>query len=230
METFDKISPGRTCKIKNEWRICDESQNKENKEDAFIGIITCSKSDPKSGLYHRLCQSEWKEAYSGDDYRIELTENSVWNEGCTVNADVENVSQKQIRNWSVILTLKKGKISNAWNVDSKVNGNNVILSSKEYNMVLAENGETSFGFQMQGANLSDIESAYLVTETASVTKNLSFDYRETSSWQEHKIVEVTLTNTGTKTIKDWSAAFRMNGEIDNIWNAQASVVSWIHRR
>ncbi len=38
-------------------------------------------------------------------------------------------------------------------------------------MVLAENGETSFGFQMQGANLSDIESAYLVTETASVTKN-----------------------------------------------------------
>ena len=67
-------------------------------------------------------------------------------------------------------------------------------------MVLAENGETSFGFQMQGANLSDIESAYLVT------------------------------NTGTKTIKDWSAAFRMNGEIDNIWNAQASVVSWIHRR
>lgn len=97
-------------------------------------------------------------------------------------------------------------------------------------MVLAENGETSFGFQMQGANLSDIESAYLVTETASVTKNLSFDYRETSSWQGHKIVEVTLTNTRTKTIKDWSAAFRMNGEIDNIWNAQASVVSWIHRR
>lgn len=97
-------------------------------------------------------------------------------------------------------------------------------------MVLAENGETSFGFQMQGANLSDIESAYLVTETASVTKNLSFDYRETSSWQGHKIVEVTLTNTGTKTIKDWSAAFRMNGEIDNIWNARASVVSWIHRR
>ena len=162
-----------------------------------------------------------KKAYSGDDYRIELTENSVWNEGCTVNADVENVSQKQIRNWSVILTLKKGKISNAWNVDSKVNGNNVILSSKEYNMVLAENGETSFGFQMQGANLSDIESAYLVTETASATKNLSFDYRETSSWQGHKIVEVTLTNTGTKTIKDWSAAFRMNGEIDNIWNARA---------
>lgn len=119
------------------------------------------------------------------------------------------------------MTLKKGKISNAWNVDSKVNGNNVILSSKEYNMVLAENGETSFGFQMQGANLSDIESAYLVTETASVTKNLSFDYRETSSWQGHKIVEVTLTNTGTKTIKDWSAAFRMNGEIDNIWNARA---------
>lgn len=162
-----------------------------------------------------------KKAYSGDDYRIELTENSVWNEGCTVNADVENVLQKQIRNWSVILTLKKGKISNAWNVDSKVNGNNVILSSKEYNMVLAENGETSFGFQMQGANLSDIESAYLVTETASVTKNLSFDYRETSSWQGHKIVEVTLTNTGTKTIKDWSAAFRMNGKIDNIWNARA---------
>ena len=88
-------------------------------------------------------------------------------------------------------------------------------------MVLAENGETSFGFQMQGANLSDIESAYLVTETASVTKNLSFDYRETSSWQGHKIVEVTLTNTGTKTIKDWSAAFRMNGKIDNIWNARA---------
>ena len=83
-----------------------------------------------------------KKAYSGDDYRIELTENSVWNEGCTVNAAIENVSQKQIRNWSVILTLKKGKISNAWNVDSKVNGNNVILSSKEYNMVLAENGET----------------------------------------------------------------------------------------
>ncbi len=48
-----------------------------------------------------------KKAYSGDDYRIELTENSVWNEGCTVNADVENVSQKQIRNWSVILTLKR---------------------------------------------------------------------------------------------------------------------------
>lgn len=197
METFDKISPGRTCKIKNEWRICDESQNKQTKA------------------------SGRKKAYSGDDYRIELTENSVWNEGCTVNADVENVSQKQIRNWSVILTLKKGKISNAWNVDSKVNGNNVILSSKEYNMVLAENGETSFGFQMQGANLSDIESAYLVTETASVTKNLSFDYRETSSWQGHKIIEVTLTNTGTKTIKDWSAAFRMNGEIDNIWNARA---------
>ena len=161
-----------------------------------------------------------KKAYSGDDYRIELTENSVWNEGCTVTAAIENVSQKQIRNWSVILTLKKGKISNAWNVDGKVNGNNVILSSKEYNMVLAENGGTSFGFQMQGANLSDIESAYLVTETASITKNLSFDYRETSSWQGHKIVEVTLTNTGTKTIKDWSVAFQMNGKIDNIWNAR----------
>ena len=161
-----------------------------------------------------------KKTYSGDDYRIELTENSVWNEGCTVSAAIENASQKQIRNWSVILTLKKGKISNAWNVDRKISGNSVVLSSKEYNMVLAENDETSFGFQLQGADLSDIENACLVTEAASVTKNLSFAYRETGSWQGHKIVEVTLTNTGTQTIKDWSVAFRMNGAIDNIWNAK----------
>ena len=87
-------------------------------------------------------------------------------------------------------------------------------------MVLAENGETSFGFQMQGANLSDIECIPCYGNRFG-NKNLSFDYRETSSWQGHKIIEVTLTNTGTKTIKDWSAAFRMNGEIDNIWNARA---------
>ena len=96
METFDKISPGRTCKIKNEWRICDESQNKE---DAFIGIILAA-----SLILNLACITDYakasgrKKAYSGDDYRIELTENSVWNEGCTVNADVANVSQKQIRN------------------------------------------------------------------------------------------------------------------------------------
>ena len=81
-------------------------------------------------------------------------------------------------------------------------------------MVLAEKGETSFGFQLQGAELIDLESACLVTEAASVTKNLSFSYRETGSWQGHKIVEVTLTNTGTQTIKDWSVAFRMIGTID----------------
>ena len=43
-----------------------------------------------------------KKAYSGDDYRIELTEISVCNEGCTVNAAIENVSQKQMRGMLIV--------------------------------------------------------------------------------------------------------------------------------
>ena len=164
--------------------------------------------------------NEKKKEWSGEGYRIEMTDTSACNDGCTVNAIVSNDSQEEIRNWAVVLTKRQGILTNVWNADcSSPSGETYILESKDYNMVISEGESKSFGFQMKDGSLSDIESVQLVKGSKGFTNDLSFVWKETGSWQNHKNIEIQLKNESSHEVRDWEVSFQMKGKINHIWGA-----------
>lgn len=158
-------------------------------------------------------------------YRLELTESSSWNDGYVAEAVVANTGEEEIRNWSVVAVMKKGEIVNSWNAGSRVSGEEgteVVFEPEAHNMILKSGEKTSFGFQVTGGQYEDIASVKLIPGTSIRTDQTEVTWKETGSWDGHKIIEGTITNRSGKTIRDWSLSFDMDGEITNIWNAVAA--------
>lgn len=169
--------------------------------------------------------SKGKLRFEDSGYRLELTESSSWNDGYVAEAVVANTGEEEIRNWSVVAVMKKGEIVNSWNAGSRVSGEEgteVVFEPEAHNMILKSGEKTSFGFQVTGGQYEDITSVKLIPGTGIRTDQTEVTWKETGSWDGHKIIEGTITNHSGKTIRDWSLSFNMDGEITNIWNAVAA--------
>ena len=64
----------------------------------------------------------------------------------------------------------------------------------------------------------DVKSVILVSDKLKMT------YDVVSSWENHHNVTVTLTNISNETIENWTIQYDFQGEIENIWNAQANPI------
>jgi hypothetical protein len=51
-------------------------------------------------------------------------------------------------------------------------------------------------------------------------ENYTVNYSITSSWENHHMISVTVTNTGTEPIGNWSLFYDFGGEVENIYNAE----------
>lgn len=163
---------------------------------------------------------EEKQEFTGSGYKLELSESSGWENGYVAEVVVTNTGEKELRNWSVLATVKEGEIGNSWNAGNKRMGTDeVLFESESHNMTLRSGESADFGFQVTGGTYSDIVSLKLVQGKVLATSQAGVEFKETSSWDGHKIIEGTITNNSETTIRDWSLTFETEGKITNIWNA-----------
>lgn len=171
------------------------------------------------------CGNEKKLKFEASGYRLELTESSSWDNGYVAEAVVVNTGGEEIRNWSVVAVMKAGEIGDSWNASHKKNGaddGQVVFEAEPYNMILKPGERTSFGFKVTGGEYKDIVSLKLIYGKSMGTDGAEITWKETGSWDGHKIMEGTITNHSGKTIRDWSFSFDMEGTITNIWNASVT--------
>lgn len=171
------------------------------------------------------CGNEKKLKFEASGYRLELTESSSWDNGYVAEAVVVNTGGEEIRNWSVVAVMKAGEIGDSWNASHKKNGaddGQVVFEAEPYNMILKPGERTGFGFKVTGGEYKDIVSLKLIHGKSMGTDGAEITWKETGSWDGHKIMEGTITNHSGKTIRDWSFSFDMEGTITNIWNASVT--------
>ncbi|MCM1246368.1 MAG: cellulose binding domain-containing protein [Roseburia sp.] len=165
--------------------------------------------------------NEKKLVYEGSGCRVELKESSSWDSGYVAEAVVMNTGKEELRNWTVEAVIKKGEIGETWNAGNKKSqsdGEEVVFEPESYNMILKSGEKTSFGFKVTGGTYRDIVSVKLVSGKSKKEDGATVTWKETGSWDGHKILEGTITNHSKKTIRDWSFSFEMEGTITNIWN------------
>lgn len=165
--------------------------------------------------------NEKKLVYEDSGCRVELKESSSWDSGYVAEAVVMNTGKEELRNWTVVAVIKKGEIGETWNAGTKKSqsdGEEVVFEPESYNMILKSGEKTSFGFKVTGGSYRDIVSLKLVSGTSKKEDGATVTWKETGSWDGHKILEGTITNHSKTTIRDWSFSFEMEGTITNIWN------------
>ncbi|MCI8363734.1 MAG: S8 family serine peptidase [Eubacterium sp.] len=163
----------------------------------------------------------WESEESG--YRLEASQTSAWEGGYTAEITVRNTGKEELRNWSVTAELLEGDIENAWNAGVKKIGKQVVVfESEQHNMIIPSGEKAVFGFKVTGGSFTDLLSLKLVPGKILNTSRADMTFKETGSWDGHKIMEGTITNQSGRTIRDWSLSFEMEGKIVNIWNAEAA--------
>lgn len=161
----------------------------------------------------------WEDEDSG--YRLEVSQTSAWEGGYVAEVTVGNTGEEDLRNWSVAAVLRQGDIESSWNAGSKKIGKQeVVFESEKHNMVIPSGEKAVFGFKVTGGNFHDIVSLKLIPGKILSTSRADITFKETGSWDGHKIMEGTIRNQSGKTIRDWSLSFEMEGRITNIWNAE----------
>ncbi len=73
-------------------------------------------------------------------------------------------------------------------------------------------------------SISTLEPALVTYATADAKtvlnkENFKFEYCVTSEWDNHINAMITITNTSKETIDNWAVKYKINGDIENIWNA-----------
>lgn len=153
-------------------------------------------------------------------YRLEWSVSSSWETGYVSEVTVVNTGEEELRNWSVVATVSDGDIKNSWNVThKKTDTGEWIFESETHNRIIKSGERTSFGFMAEGGAYSHLTSMKLVQGKILGIGDADIQWKETSSWDGHKIMEGTIINKSETSIKDWSLIFDMEGSITNIWNA-----------
>ncbi len=161
-----------------------------------------------------------KQVFEEVGYKLELSTSSSWDNGYVAEVVVTNTGEEDIRNWSVVATMEQGDIERSWNVtNKKVGTQEVVFESESHNLILGAGKSTSFGFQVTDGAYHDIMSLKLVQGKIVNTRKADLEFKETSSWDGHKIYEGIITNNSGTTMRDWSLSFEVEGKITNIWNA-----------
>lgn len=106
------------------------------------------------------------ERNENNDIDITLVRSKDWpegkfNHGVQYDVTLINDSLHQLSDWSVTLQIPEGgKVSDSWNISYEVDDDGIMTASNvDYNFIIEENNQQSFGFIVISPEIQDIEYA-----------------------------------------------------------------------
>ncbi len=143
----------------------------------------------------------------------EVTIDSQWEGGHCAQVTVHNPGSSGVT-WSLLLPIA-GSVTQVWNANAAPMGESVTFSGVAWNATLAPGGSTKFGY---------CASATAPSGGGLPAEDLTVDVVVDSQWETGFCHSVTVTNAGEET-GSWTIELELPGVIQNLWNAQATLLS-----
>ncbi len=130
------------------------------------------------------------------------------------------MSEEKIDDWEICFPFDD-TIENIWNatIVSAEDGEYQIHNA-DWNQDIQAEESVSFGMTVAYDNkIRYPEYCYLTRDSQRVRDSYEVAFTENGRWAGHVNGMITITNTGSHRIEDWSLIMESNFEIENIWNA-----------
>ncbi|WP_034785581.1 cellulose binding domain-containing protein, partial [Eubacterium xylanophilum] len=146
--------------------------------------------------YSKADAKEIVKEVEDNDYRITITEQSAWDSGSVAEVRIKNTCDKAIRNWGVSLSLTSGKVINCWNTDVTNKDNRYEFRCHNDNREIKPGEEIAFGYQLSGADISNVTDVKLVKYSTENNKSedYSINHRIVNQWDNKATIETVITN------------------------------------
>ncbi len=161
-----------------------------------------------------------------EDYSIKYSLVNQWSGGYQAEILITNIGEQDICNWGIEFELSQ-EISSIWNaLVIEHSDSHYIIQNSSWNQDISVNESVSFGFVVNEDFIS-IPEEFILSYDINEEKELSstfvgegyeVDFLVTDEWSESYNAEVTIRNTGSEPIENWSLEFDLNNDIKDIWN------------
>ncbi len=165
-------------------------------------------------------------AYNHENYEIIYTVKSEWENHQTVEIRLKNTGETSIRNWAVSIETP-GTVTGLWNavlsaVADEKDGN-ITVKNAGWNSVIEPGQFVTFGYTLEGENLSVPLDISLCTVTENVQDAAGTELVITGEWEEGFQGELHIRNHSDSAVSGWSMTFSGNFVINNLWNGELTV-------
>ena len=156
--------------------------------------------------------------YVHDGYVVEYNIVNEWTGNQNVRVTVTNTGDEEICGWAVKYETP-GKISGIWNgTIVSEQENTYVISSSEYNSVIAKGAAATFGYTVSGENLSMPDEIILCNEWRKADESVEVSYEIIGDWGDTYQAEVSVSNNSAKDINCWNLSFIYSGKISRAWS------------
>lgn len=163
-----------------------------------------------------------------ENHVVDFSLVNQWNGGYQAEIKITNIGAEDIVNWSIEFDLAQ-EISNIWNaIVIEQSDSHYIIQNSGWNQDIPVGESISFGFVVN-SDFTCAPDNYIVNYDFNEEKDLSntfigdgfeVDFLVTDEWSESYNAEVTIRNTGSESIENWSLEFKLDNDIKDIWNVQ----------
>lgn len=202
--------------------IVQEQTNEVSDNTAEWSDNTAEWSDGTAGQ----TDSAVERAYNHENYEIIYTVKSEWENHQTVEIRLKNTGETSIRNWAVSIETP-GTVTGLWNavlsaVADEKDGN-ITVKNAGWNSVIEPGQFVTFGYTLEGENLSVPLDISLCTVTENVQDAAGTALVITGEWEEGFQGELHIRNHSDSAVSGWSMTFSGNFVINNLWNGELTV-------
>lgn len=158
---------------------------------------------------------------TGEDIAVSVRITSEWDHHYNTDVTITNLSEEKIDDWEICFPFENS-IEHIWNaqVISAEDGEYRIRNAG-WNQDIPAGQSVSFGMTAAyEEKISYPEYCYLTRDLQRVRDSYEVTFTENGRWDGHINGMITITNTGSHRIEDWSLITECNFEIQNIWNAK----------
>lgn len=138
------------------------------------------------------------------------------------------LGQQPTTDWTLTFDLPD-TIQSVWNARLLPRkGNRQQLAAESYNRSLKQGDSVSIGYIANGSGLTpthwtlDVRSEEVASPTPQPTASpaaISAQFRRDNDWGSGFVGAFLVTNASQQRVSDWRVSMRLNGRIDNLWNA-----------
>ena len=157
---------------------------------------------------------------TGEDIAASINITSKWDLHYNADVTITNLSEEKIDDWEICFPFNN-TIEHIWNatIISAEDGE-YLIHNADWNQDIQAGESVSFGMTVAYDNkISFPEYCYLTRDSQRVRDSYEVNFTENGRWAGHVNGMITITNTGSHRIEDWSLIMESNFEIENIWNA-----------
>ncbi len=148
---------------------------------------------------------------------ITFSETADWGTGEDGQITIDNTGGAAIDNWLMRFNFT-GAITSIWDATiASHNGSLYQVEGAGYDDTVPANGELSFGFSASpGGGIAPSNMSLVLPMAYQVT------FEETADWGSGENGQITIDNTGSSAITNWSLEFNFPGIIASIWDASVT--------